>query len=68
MVERMEQERDRDLKLIQRDLELDIREVQTGYKMWAALIPPIPPLLIGLLVWLYRRRKEQEGVIASRRR
>jgi len=67
-IEKMEQERDRKLKLIERDLELGVRKVQTGYKLRAALIPPLPPLLIGLLVWFYRRRREQEGVIASRRR
>ena len=67
-IDQLEQERDQKLKVIERELALDIRKVQTGYKLRAALIPPLPPLLIGLLVWFYRRRREQEGVIASRRR
>ena len=67
-VTRLEQERDRNRKKIERDMELGIRRVQTGYKRMAGLLPPIPPLLMGLLVWNYRRKREKEGVAASRLR
>ncbi len=67
-VTRLEQERDRNRKKIERDMELGIRRVQTGYKRLAGLLPPIPPLLMGLLVWHYRRKREKEGVAASRLR
>jgi len=30
------------------------------------VLPPIPPLLIGLLVFFNRRSREQEGVQRSR--
>ena len=42
------------------------RQVQDGYKMWAVLLPPIPPLLLGLGVLLARRAAEREGVSRSR--
>ena len=42
------------------------RQVQDGYKMWAVLLPPIPPLLLGLVVLLARRAAEREGVSRSR--
>ncbi len=67
-IDRREQERDRKLKLIDRELELGIRKVQTREKVNAVIYPPIPPLLIGLLVWLFRRNREKEGIIAARRR
>ena len=66
--EKLEKEREQKLKVIERDLELDIRKVQTGYKLRAAFLPPIPPLLMGLLVWSYRRKKEKEGIVESRMR
>ena len=66
--ERLEREQDRKLKAIERDLELDIRKVQTGYKLWAAFLPPVPPLMMGLLVWYYRRKREKEGIAEVRLR
>ncbi len=66
--ERLEKEQEQKLKVIERDLELGIRKVQTGYKLRAAFLPPIPPLLMGLLVWTYRRKKEKEGIVESRMR
>ncbi len=66
--ERLEAEQERELKVIERDLELGIRKVQTGYKLNAAFLPPIPPLLMGLVVWYYRKKREKEGIVASRLR
>ncbi len=67
-LERLELDRERKLKLIDRNREMSLRKIQNGYKLRAALMPPLPPLLIGLLVWVYRRRREQGGVVESRRR
>ena len=67
-VKRLEQERELERKRIERDMELGIRQVQTRYKRMAVFLPPIPPLLMGLVVWYYRRSREKEGVQASRLR
>jgi ABC-2 type transport system permease protein len=63
-------QKDRDLKTrdIERKLTLSVRAVQNGYKLWALLLPPIPPLLIGLAVLVNRRAGEREGVARSRLR
>ena len=42
--------------------------MQGAYKLWAVLIPPIPPLLVAGFVFLNRRAKEREGVSSKRLR
>ena len=45
---------------------MQVRAVQDWYKLWAVVLPPIPPLLVGLAVFFNRRAKEREGVARSR--
>lgn len=52
----------------QRDLNIKINRVQDWYKFWAVMLPPIPPLLVGLGVYFNRRAREREGVSKSRLR
>jgi len=66
--ERLRRERDRKLKLIERDLDLQIIKVQNEFKFWAVILPPIPPLLVGLFVFRQRRAREKEGVSRDRLR
>jgi ABC-2 type transport system permease protein len=73
--DRLEQEleakrRDRDklIKKSETDLKRTKQEIQDGYKIWAVLLPPIPPLLIGIVVFLTRRSREREGVDRARLR
>jgi len=63
-----ERERDQEVNKIETDLRLQVQKVQSWYKTWAVLLPPIPPLLIGLGVWLTRRAREREGVSRARLR
>ena len=37
-------------------------KVQDCYKLWAVLLPPIPPLIVALVVFFNRRASEREGV------
>ena len=64
----VETRRRRELKQINYDLEQEIRGVQDRYKMFAILIPPIPPLLVALYVFFRRREAEQEGILKERLR
>lgn len=61
-----------DLKKRQKEIALELANetaaVQRRYKLWAVLVPPILPLLVGLAVWVHRRGAEREGVAASRMR
>ncbi len=43
------------------DLERRAREIQNSVKFAAAAIPPLPPLVLGLVVWLVRRTRENLG-------
>ncbi len=67
-LEQLEQERDREIERIQTELNLQIQRLQDTYKMWAVLLPPIPPLLVAVAVFFTRRVREREGVARSRLR
>ena len=64
--ERLKTERDKDLEATQRVRDQQIQSKQNEYKIWATLIPPIPPLLVGLIVWIQRRLREREGISRER--
>jgi ABC-2 type transport system permease protein len=66
--EQFRQKRDRQVNQIETDLALQIRRVQDQYKLWAVVLPPIPPLLLAVVVFINRRIREREGVARSRLR
>ncbi|MBL8854281.1 MAG: Gldg family protein, partial [Planctomycetaceae bacterium] len=55
-------------RLIRREAENAIQKIQRGYKVMAVLLPPIPPLILGLIVFTRRRLREREGVSKARLR
>jgi ABC-2 type transport system permease protein len=59
---------DRKVEMKKRDLELKVRRIQMTYKIWAVVLPPIPPLLVAAVVFLRRRLREREGVARNRLR
>ena len=63
----MEIERNENLRSIQLDAELKIQEIQRKFKLAAVIIPPIPPLIVGLIVFTRRRLREREGISKARR-
>ncbi len=67
-VKEAEAERDREIKRVETQLATQIRRVQDAYKMWAVLLPPIPPLVVAIVVFIVRRAQEYEGVLKSRLR
>jgi ABC-2 type transport system permease protein len=67
-IERLQRERDKGLKRINRELDQDIQAVQRRYKLLAVLIPPVPPLILGLTVFMNRRMRERESITEARRR
>ena len=66
--EKLKQDRDRSLELIRRETEREVQSTQNWCKVIATVPPPIPPLLIGFGVFLYRRLREREGISKTRRR
>jgi ABC-2 type transport system permease protein len=67
-LEQLRQKRDAEINRIETELNLYIRRVQNTYKRWAVALPPIPPLIVGLAVFAYRRWREYETVERSRLR
>jgi ABC-2 type transport system permease protein len=65
-IEQFRQKREVEIKEIERGLAAEVRQIQNRYKMWAVLLPPIPPLVVALVVFFTRRRREREGVARSR--
>ena len=64
----LKDKRDKSMKASQTNLELAVRKVQDNYKLWAVLLPPIPPLIVALIVFFNRRASEREGVSKARLR
>ena len=45
-----------------------MQRIQNTFKAWALLLPLVPPLLLGLVVFARRRVKEREGISKERMR
>ncbi len=65
--EEMINERNEMVRSTRLTAELKIQEIQRRYKLAAVLIPPIPPLVLGLIVFTRRRLREREGISKARR-
>ncbi len=66
-LEELQNARREKLRRVQLDAELKIQKIQRQFKLAAVIIPPIPPLLVGLIVFTRRRLREREGISKARR-
>lgn len=60
--------RDARIKQAEADLELGVRRMQNNVKRAAVFIPPVLPLVIAVVVFILRRRRELTGVSRARLR
>ena len=67
-VDRLQRDRDRQLDMIERDLALQVRQVEDTYKLAAVALPPIPPLALAVIIFFRRRSLERIGVPKARMR
>ena len=65
---RAKDEMNRKIRESEISLNQKVKSVQDRYKLWAVLLPPIPPLFVALIVFIIRRTREREGVSRSRLR
>jgi ABC-2 type transport system permease protein len=54
-------------RAIRLDAELEVQRIQRSFKLAAVVLPVIPPLLLGLIVFARRRLREREGISKARR-
>ena len=66
--EKAERDRTQNIEKIRRETDLRIQKIQNWYKFVAVALPPIPPLVVGLIVFVRRRLREREGVSKARLR
>lgn len=66
--EKLQRDRDRNIRDARRKADEAVDEIQNNYKWLAVFIPPIPPLLVGIVVFVSRRLREREGISKTRLR
>ncbi|HZL88539.1 MAG TPA: Gldg family protein [Pirellulaceae bacterium] len=62
----LQRELAKNMETIRRERDQTVRSVQNEYKLWSVAIPPIPPLLVGFIVFVRRRLREREGISKTR--
>ncbi len=68
LVQQYRRENEQEVKQLERELEAQIDSIKSFYKMWLVLVPPVLPLLMGLVVFVNRRSRERLGVSSRRLR
>ncbi len=62
----IEDDKSRKIKKSKADMELKIREIQRGVRLEAMLLPPLPALILGLVVFAARLGRENRGANPNR--
>ncbi|HSR66967.1 MAG TPA: Gldg family protein [Acidobacteriota bacterium] len=63
----IESRRQSQVRAAEEEMEAKIRSIQSNIRTFAVLLPPIPVLLLGVWIFLRRRRRENVGAAESRK-
>ncbi len=62
----IEDEKEAKVRESKAESERNIRRIQNNVRFKAAALPPLPPLVLGLVVWIVRTRRENLGANPKR--
>ncbi len=60
-------EKDTRIQASRENMEAQIRQIQTSIKTFAILLPPVPVVALGILIFIRRQRRERAAAAAARR-
>ena len=63
----IETEKDTRIQASRENMEAQIRRIQTSIKTFAILLPPVPVVMLGIAIFIRRKRREREGAAAADR-
>ena len=62
----IEDEKEAKIRESKAESERKVRQIQNDVRFKAAALPPLPPLILGLVVWIVRARRENLGANPKR--